>query len=51
VAGVIGGGKLRAIDGEGFRRLSFEDFDDPFEEARPRRFRAVWRRDRSSETR
>lgn len=35
---------LRAIDGEGFERLSFEDFGDPFEDGRPRRFRAVWRR-------
>jgi len=35
---------IAAIDGEGFERLSFEDYGDPAEEARPRRFRAVWRR-------
>jgi len=36
---------IAAIDDAGLVRLSFEDYGDPAEDARPRRFRAVWRRE------
>lgn len=36
---------LAGIDGDGLTRVSFEDYGDPAEDARPRRFRVVWRRD------
>lgn len=36
--------ELDIVDGMGLKRLSFEDFADPHEDAQPRRFRAVWRR-------
>lgn len=35
--------ELAVVDGLGLDRVSFEDFADPYEAKRPRRFRAVWR--------